>query len=607
MSELSPLTSLNGNQTTGAPIATSNGQYTGGQAVPAPGTPEYAQAQANASKTASPSTPSPASDGTIITPSNPTGMDTTSYMGFMNSLNTNLQQNNALVDQKNLITKQLFDQPLTPDEIKKLPPEMQSVISGGNQDQMKLQLKIINDTLQGRNDSVAKSIGFLTTSYEQNQQDTRTALANLETYATNNGLKLGDLVGAMAPIVGKSVADQLQKNLSALNYPYIKSGLQAVSGGPGSYSVTIPSGSIASQTNNPLNIKYSDTVSTFGAQNSGVTAQDGGTFSSFNSPEAGLQAGIKLLKSDVYANLTVDQAMKKWSNNGYGADVSPSLNPNQTVGSLSDSQLQQLTSDMATRESGSSVKSSASDELQGMLDIYHTTGVIPPMGLSASGLRTQFYAAIGKEGPGAVSDASANKAEIAGATTALRTQTNQYAANQTSIGTLDKQLDLVQSYSDKVDRTGSPLFNKYLLYLKGSVAGDADTAAFQNIVNTASAEFAKILSGSSASIAGVTVSSQQDAKNLLNASMSADQLSSVIGLMKAESNYRLTSQKDSINTLTSDIKNIGNGKMDTSTSSPTDAASFFQSKGINYTALKKDNPNVSDSDLIAQFNQANPQ
>lgn len=539
-------------------------------------------------------------DTSTIIPPSTTGMDTNSYMNFMNNLNGSLQQNNQLVTQKNLIQKQLFDQPLSQEEIKQLPPEMRSVIQGNNQDQMKLQLKIINDTLQGRNDSVAKSIGFLTTSYTENQKNVQSALAQLETYATNNGLKLGDLIGTMAPILGKDVADQLAKNLADLKYPYIKSGLQSVTGGAGSYAVNIPSGTIASQTNNPLNIKFSAT-SPAGGRDSGVAGQDGGTFAAFNSASDGLQAGIKLLKSDVYSNLTVDQAMKKWSNSGYGAEVSSSLNPNQTISSLSDSQLQQLVTDMAKRESGASVTASVSDAVQGMLNIYKTTGTIPPLGRLAQSERDQFYAAVAGGGIDMIGTAAMNKAIIAGSTTALRTQTNQYAANITSIGTLDKQLGLVKQYSDKVDRSGSPVFNKYLLYLKGQVAGDADTAAFQNIINTASAEFAKILSGSSASIAGATVSSQEDAKTLLNASMTQGQLESVIDLMKSESNYRLQSQKESIETLKTDISNIGK----TGTTQTDYATQITSSIGAEqFSKLKSQNPGVSDADLYKGLKDA---
>ena len=102
------------------------------------------------------------------------GIDDQSYLGVLNNLNTGLQQNNTLVTQKNLIQKQLFDQPLSQDELNQLPPDVRAIVQGGNQDQMKLQLQVINDSLQGRNASVAQSIQFLTTGWENAQSQKNT-------------------------------------------------------------------------------------------------------------------------------------------------------------------------------------------------------------------------------------------------------------------------------------------------------------------------------------------------------------------------------------------------------------------------------------------------
>ncbi len=198
------------------------------------------------------------------------------------------------------------------------------------------------------------------------------------------------------------------------------------------------------------------------------------------------------------------------------------------------------------------------DVLQGMLAVYQSTGVLPAFGQSAkSPLRAQFYAALGKD-PNIVGDAGTNKAVRAGLTTALRTQQNQYSANQTAISTLDKQLDLAKSYSDKVGRSSSPLVNKYLLATKSGVFGDPETAALNNIVTTASYEMAKILSGSAASIAGATVSSAADAKDLLNGAMARGQFNEVLGLMKQEADFRLKSQGDTITSIQKDLNNVGN-------------------------------------------------
>lgn len=103
--------------------------------------------------------------------------------------------------------------------------------------------------------------------------------------------------------------------------------------------------------NNPLNIKMSNATSTY----PGVVgtdkkaASDGGNFLVFDSPESGFAAAKKLLGADSYRNLTVDAAMRRWSNNGYGGDIAPSL-ASKTVGKLSPAELNTLIQTMARRE-----------------------------------------------------------------------------------------------------------------------------------------------------------------------------------------------------------------------------------------------------------------
>lgn len=103
--------------------------------------------------------------------------------------------------------------------------------------------------------------------------------------------------------------------------------------------------------NNPLNIKASEnTISYSGVKGTDPNpASDGGQFLVFESPQAGFDAAKRLLKTDGYINLTVDGAMKRWSNSGYGGEVAPSLK-SRPISSLSDAELQQLLDAMATRE-----------------------------------------------------------------------------------------------------------------------------------------------------------------------------------------------------------------------------------------------------------------
>lgn len=108
-------------------------------------------------------------------------------------------------------------------------------------------------------------------------------------------------------------ATKLMKDMSEAELSAIQSAMQNREG-------YFP-GRVAYRTNNPGNIKYGAFAKSMGAVDSGIKAADGGTFAKFPDYGAGKSAQMSLLKSGGYANLTFDSAMKRWSNNGYGADV----------------------------------------------------------------------------------------------------------------------------------------------------------------------------------------------------------------------------------------------------------------------------------------------
>lgn len=103
--------------------------------------------------------------------------------------------------------------------------------------------------------------------------------------------------------------------------------------------------------NNPFNIKSSEYTKNY----SGVVgtdpmpATDGGKFLVFNSPQDGLKAGERLLKTEGYKGLTVDQAMRRWSNNGYGGEIASQLQ-GKKVDQLTAQEMQILLKAMANRE-----------------------------------------------------------------------------------------------------------------------------------------------------------------------------------------------------------------------------------------------------------------
>ena len=84
-----------------------------------------------------------------------------------------------------------------------------------------------------------------------------------------------------------------------------------------------------SSMNNPFNMKVGPATQSYitgGQASVGRAAPDGGNFLTFKDRNAAIDAAKSLLfSSGVYKGLTVDAALKKWSNSGYGGNVVPAL------------------------------------------------------------------------------------------------------------------------------------------------------------------------------------------------------------------------------------------------------------------------------------------
>lgn len=118
---------------------------------------------------------------------------------------------------------------------------------------------------------------------------------------------------------------------------------------PVAQPVTAPKGgTIAVSHNNPGNIKFGDYAQQYGAVE-GRHATDGGTFAVFPDVNTGLKAQRDLLLGKNYRNLTVDEAMKRWSNRGYGGEIYPDI-ANKVMLDLSEGQLKELQRRQIRRE-----------------------------------------------------------------------------------------------------------------------------------------------------------------------------------------------------------------------------------------------------------------
>lgn len=329
-----------------------------------------------------------------------TGPQDSNSFQFSNFLQTavdKLNANSDLLKQRNLLIKQLYDEPLSYTELQSLPQPLQQAIGTGDKANMEMQLRLINDGISGRSNTLNQSINYLTSAYKDSIDEADTKKAAAQTTIENALNRSGSLAFSNYPA---SVKRQLEQ---AAGYPTgyldnvsstINQTRYAAQYGSGGSDVNIPSGSIASQTNNPLNIKYSELISGFGGTDSGISGQDGGTFAQFSSPQAGLQAAEQLLTSPTYSNLTVDQALEKWSNNGYGAQGVTDIDGSTPMSQLTQGQLDQLTQDMAQRESGATVNTPDTTRIAQAIE----SGLQPPTTTGLYGKSAAVKAQLAKDG-----------------------------------------------------------------------------------------------------------------------------------------------------------------------------------------------------------------
>lgn len=128
----------------------------------------------------------------------------------------------------------------------------------------------------------------------------------------------------------------------------------------GNYKVISTPQISTAEMNNPFNIKAGGQTTQYidqGKASMGRAAPDGGNFLTFKDRNDAVSAAQDLLfKSGVYKGLTVDSALKKWSNNGYGGNVIPDL-ASMNIDSLTPEQQTQVLNAMETKGENDAVPS----------------------------------------------------------------------------------------------------------------------------------------------------------------------------------------------------------------------------------------------------------
>lgn len=514
----------------------------------------------------------------------------------MTALEDKTKANNALMTQRNLLLKHLYDQPLSPEEQAKLDPTLLPAIKGNDRSQIDLSLRLIGDEIAGRTGTLDQSVQYLTSAYNTQQQ-------NLETQRNDAINTVSDFVKqygsnaktALTSLYGQAYVDQLKNiGINLDTFGGVPTLAQTTSGIAVTPTFGNPVGNILglqsfdthaanptlnrpTRNNNPGNIKVSDFSKNFpgviGVES--TAAADGGNFLIFDSPQAGLNAiGSLLQQGKSYQGVTAEEAMRRYSGGydkngklngkGYGAaavGLDPKLGFQDQI--KDPATLDAVTQALAQREgfAGAGTTSTATGLSSAAIDLaanqYLTTGQMPSLGLGSTAqvraARTAILNRAAELGGGSIP--GINKAQLGSLTSSLTEQTKYLNTIQRSINTVDDNLKILQEAASKVNNSSVPAINQLTNDIKLKT-GDGALNAFKTAIQTVRSEYGNILARGGT----VTDTVRGEAAQLIPDNITASQLNQVIDVLQREAQNVVGNAQDQVDTIQGQMSSLITGK-----------------------------------------------
>ena len=153
------------------------------------------------------------------------------------------------------------------------------------------------------------------------------------------------------------------------------------------------------------------------------------------------------------------------------------------------------------------------------------------------------------------------RAEYQSLASADRQRLNQYTANSAASASASGQLDLLGDAAGKLPRTNAKIVNALVQAAQGNFTAAKDLSQTELYVYTAARDYAKVSSGSAASVAGLTDAATAAANRILSASQSPAAMNAVIDGMQREMNVQITRQWEEIQNINTAVGKLGTSKI----------------------------------------------
>lgn len=415
-----------------------------------------------------------------------------------------MQYNNGLMDIRNKIVTQMFDRPLKPEEMQGLSPDIQKAISSGDRPTMEMYLRLTNDEIQGRTQSLDSSVKFLTDTYQQQfdnlQKMREDSLSALKQYSPDQltalygqdyvqklqqaGIDLGGLSGYE---VGKNIGGyDITKYATDPNHEKaissIYQGIQQYSQDPQSLDSYIKN--IAP--NSPVNGQ----MITDAAKKYGV---DAGMVASMMQQDSSFGTAGKAVRTRNPGNVGNDDTGKtrtyaSWKD-GVEA-VAEWLSKHRSS---------------STGGTGGTSSTSPSPELLDMIN----KGQVDPGKLNSRTIG--IYNSIAKSGI----SAAETSATVKGNTKAYEDLQRYQTSTERVIRTLDSNMPLLYNLADKVNKMGIPKLDAFISGTSQYTGNNPDVIKYISTLKTLRSEYAQMLSRGQA----VTESERSEAHDAIPAGL----------------------------------------------------------------------------------------
>lgn len=129
----------------------------------------------------------------------------------MNEIRAKLSANADLTQQRAMLYKQLYNQPLTPEELKVLSPSQVNALTTNNRNMIDMELRLISDELNNRTNTLDTSIKYITDQYTASKADAEKqyndAISTVQDFVSQYG---SNAKAAMTSLYGQKKIDQLK-------------------------------------------------------------------------------------------------------------------------------------------------------------------------------------------------------------------------------------------------------------------------------------------------------------------------------------------------------------------------------------------------------------